>query len=295
MEPGWLILAMRVLTLSAVNPLLKAINRGRSPVIVNSVFCLLSIILISPIAAWQAWDVPGYLDGVHAWLPFALLSGVIFASGFMLLGRALGRGDVNLLTPLMALLFIFVYVEDVALGQRALGILPIAGIALVMIGVSLLNLRPGLPWLTALSPAFLLRQPGAWETILFALAISFTRQIDSSAAGAAPPVLYAIIANLPVVVLGLGITAWRKQFARAREQLSGIWRLMWIASAVGIANYLLLLLCFDYFTPSVVEPASQIAMVLTVFYGVLFFKEPLHQRWLGAFVIFAGSYLVIRY
>jgi drug/metabolite transporter (DMT)-like permease len=295
MEHGWLLLVVRVLILSAVNPLLKAINRGRSPVIINSVFCLLSILLITPLAIWQAWRIPGYCDSLPQWIGPGLLSGVIFASGFMYLGRALGRGDVSLLTPLMSLLFIFVYIEDVAFGQRALGALPVLGIALVMLGVSLLNLRPDIPWRTALSPAFLLKQPGAWETIVFTIAISFTRQIDRSMAVSAPVMLYAITANLPIVLAGVAITAWRKQFKRALEQLRGRWRLMWIASAVGIANYLALLACFDYFTPSVIEPASQVAMVLTVFYGVVLFKEPLHQRWLAALIIVAGSVLVISF
>jgi drug/metabolite transporter (DMT)-like permease len=295
MEYGWLLLGLRVLVLSAVNPLLKAINRGRSPVIINSVLCLLSNLIILPIAVWQAWRTPGYCDSLPHWLAPGLLSGSIFASGFIMLGRAMGRGDVNLLTPLMSLLFIFVYIEDVALGQRALGAIPLAGIALVMLGVSMLNLRPGLPWRTALSPVFLLKQPGAVETIVFVLAISFTRQIDSTMANQAPVVLYAMAANLPVVVMGFAVTLLRGELGRVPGELAGRWGVMWLAAAVGIANYLTLLASFDYFTPSVIEPASQLAMVLTVCYGVVFFKEPLHQRWLAALIIIAGSVLVIRY
>jgi drug/metabolite transporter (DMT)-like permease len=294
METGWILLIARVLILSAVNPLLKAINRDRSPIIINTAFCLISILLISPWAIWQSSNNPNLLDSMPQWFGPGLLSGAIFAAGFFSLGKALGRGDVNLLTPLMSLLFVFVYIEDVLLGYRELGVMPLLGIVLVTIGVSLLSLRHDRPWRQSLHPAFLLNQPGAPEAILFALAISFTRQIDNAVAASAPPVHYAILANLPLVLAGIAIITGRGQLRQAWVQLADRKWMLLASSAVGIANYLTLLLCFDHFAPSVVEPASQIAMVLTVFYGVFLFKEPLHKRWLGALVIVAGSVMVIR-
>jgi drug/metabolite transporter (DMT)-like permease len=283
---------LRVLAVSMVNPLLKAINRDRSPIIVNTAFCLISVVLIAPWTLYILLARPDAL-GTLAWADNALLSGSIFAVSFMVYGWSIGKGDVNLLTPLVSLTFVFVYFTDLIAGNRGFGWLPLAGIVLVTVGVTLLNLSPKLPWRSALNPLNILRQPGAWGVLLFAVAMSVTRIIDKDAAGQAEPVIYATLANTPIIMLGTIALAWQKRIPEAAQVVRGRLGLLTLAAAVGISNYLLLLASLRYFAPSTVEPVTQLGLLITVFMATWWFKEPLHYRWLAAIIMIAGSALII--
>jgi drug/metabolite transporter (DMT)-like permease len=290
---GYLILALRVLLLAASFPLIKALNRGQSSIAATALFVLVGGALVIPLAAVMISTDPSLLAELPQWIDNSLLSSVIFTSGMILFMWALGRGDVSLLAPLTSLTFIILYVFDLLAGSVGFCWCAPAGIVLVTGGVTLLNLQPGVNIWQALSPMTVLRHPGALGAIYYAFAIAGTRMVDSRVADIAPPLLYATSSNFIVGVLCIGLLLVRRRTGRFAQ----LWReRRWIAIAtgcVGIFGYITLLSCFDYFAPSVIEPFSQLAIVITTLAGAWIYKEKLHWRWLAAILVCGGAALVM--
>jgi len=290
---GYLILTLRVLLLAASFPLIKALNRNQSSIASTALFVLIGGAFILPLAGVLIAGDPSVLAAVPQWIGSSMLSALIFTSGMILFMWALGRGEVSLLAPLTSLTFIILYVFDLLAGNVGFCWCAPAGIALVTAGVLLLNMQPGVNLWQALNPLGVLRQPGALGAIYYAFAIAGTRMVDSRVADVAQPLLYATSSNIVVGLVCIGLLLARRRTAR----LAQLWReRRWIAIAtglVGVFGYVALLSCFDYFAPSVIEPFSQLAIVITTLAGAWIYREKLHWRWLAAILVCGGAALVM--
>lgn len=287
------LLALRVLLLAATFPLIKALNRNQSSLAATALFVLFGGVCILPSALAQVAYHPQLLDHALQWIDNATVSALIFASGMVFFMWSMGRGEVSVLAPLTSLSLVFIYVFDLIAGNVTIGWIAPVGILLVMGGLTLLNLEPGTSLRRALNPLSVFYQPGAVGAIYYALAIATTRVVDSRVADFAPPLLYAANSNLVVGAVCLALLAIR----RRGDQLVKLWTARrWIAVTVGIVgilNYVVLLVCYDYFAPSVIEPISQLGIVIATLLGVWLYREPLYWRWLAAILVCSGATLVM--
>ncbi len=290
---GYLALLGRTVGLGLERPLVKALGRGRDSIAATTVYFGIGELLLLPVVAWQWIGNPAYPGDVGAWIGYALASGVVYAIAFNVYVWGLSVGEVSLLAPLYATMFIWLYALDIIFGDAVFGLRPLLGILAVMAGVVLLNIAPGRSLMQVLSPLTVFRQPGAWGMIVYAFGLALGRVFDSRAAELAPPVLYAFVDNAPCVIAGVAILSWRghagRLFSLARERL-------WIAIVgpfAGMYAYVLMLIALDYFNPSVVEPVTQLSVLLAVGIGAWWFREPLRARWIAALLVIVGAALLL--
>jgi drug/metabolite transporter (DMT)-like permease len=271
-----------------------------------------------PFAIWQITR-PGaqYFAQWADWLPYVGLSGTIFAGSFLLFNWALKHGDVSLISPLTSLTAVFVYLYELLLGASRFNAQAAGGILLCVIGAVVLNLKtrkdgfprpprdevreqqdggngspPVLDVQSNLprrpSPAF-----SIFAVVLFSATIAATRLLDKHAALSAPQLAYAVLGNIPLLVLG-SLILWRRGMLgeplRIMRERFGLG----MATAIsGDAGYLLLLMALVSLRASVVEPVSLLSTLIGVGIGVWRYKEPLHYRWLGALLLIGGAGMVV--
>ena len=289
---GIILLIVRVGTLGVIAPMLKALNRGQNHAAATLGFCLLGAIYLLPVVGYQALTSPGYFLGIEHWILNSLLTSLAFAVGMVIFMWALKQGDVNLLTPLLALTMVFLYLFDLVRNVVTLSWGSVAGIGLVLLSIPLLNFDGKQTLIEVINPLKIIKQPGAVGAMAYALALAITRVVDSDVAGQAPPLLYAFVGNAFVVgycLILLIVTGNLGQIGQLWRERRSI--LLWF-SVIGAINYVVLLYLYDYFAPSVIEPVCQISLVIAVFLGTWLYKEPLHLRWLAAILIAAGASIV---
>ena len=310
MNAGYLYLLGRVVGMGLERPLVKRLGAGFDPTAVTTLYVGLGQVFFGAVIFASAVRTTGYFNGLTAWLPLALVSGVCVAVSFHTFIRAMRVGEVSILTPLFATGFIFMYILDVMAGFARLHWLPLAGVLLVTLGVS--GLSPpsgdgpsrGIDW-RRLNPRWVLSQPGAVLMIINALGVAAARYVDKTLATEAEPVLYAFTVNSLAVVVGLVILA-RGTFqgngngggeATCLAELGRLLRARWgiavVLTIFGQGAYLLLLYSLDYFPPSVVEPVTQLGVFIAVALGGLWFNEPVRTRWLPSAMVVAGAGLLL--
>jgi len=291
--PGLLALAGRVVGLGLERPLVKALGQGRDSVAATTLYFGVGELLLLPLIAWQWATAPDYASQMGVWIKFAALSGVIYAISFNTYVWGMSVGEVSLLTPLYATMFIWLYLLDVLVWGAPVTVLPVLGILAVTAGVVFLNVAPGRPLAQALSPLAVLRQPGAWGMLIYAFGLALGRIIDNAGAPIAPPALYALCSNAPCVLGGLAYLAWRGRGAAFTQLARQRLRVATIGAFAGMYAYVLMLVALDYFRPSVVEPFSQLSVFIAIALGGLWFKEPVRARWGGAVLVVVGAALLL--
>jgi transporter family protein len=290
---AYLALLGRTIGLGLERPLVKALGRGRDSMAATTVYFGIGELLLLPVIAWQWAKHPGYAANIGEWIGYALIAGAIYAVCFNVYVWGLSVGEVSLLSPLYATMFIWLYVMDVLFGGARFGLLTLAGILAVTLGIAALNIVPGRSLREVLNPLNVIRQPGAWGMLVYAFGLALGRMVDKQAAEIAPPVLYAFVDNAPCVIAGVAILALR---SRASALISLGRERFWIALIgpfAGMYAYVLMLVALDYFDPSVVEPVTQLSVLLAVALGAWWFREPLHARWLAALLVVAGAAMLL--
>ncbi|MBN2080850.1 DMT family transporter [bacterium] len=290
---GYLALLGRTVGLGLERPFVKALSRNRDSIAATTVYFGIGELLLVPLILWQWAHDPAYAAGIGGWIGWALLSGLIYAVSFHVYVYGMSVGEVSLLAPLYATMFLWLYLMDILWGEAVFGWLQLAGILAVMTGVVFLNIAPGRNLAQVLNPLTVIRQPGAWGMLVYAFGLALGRMVDKQAADIAPPVLYAFIDNAPCVLGGILLLALRGRAGRlialGRERF-------WIAvvgSFAGMYAYVLMLVALDYFNPSVVEPVTQLSVLLAVGLGAWWFKEPLRARWVAALLVAVGAVLLL--
>ncbi|MCB1216476.1 hypothetical protein KDL44_03745 [bacterium] len=291
--PGLIALAGRILGNSVVSVLFKTLSRSHGSVAITAVFGLIGSLALIPVVLILALRNPAILNGLPPALPWLALSSIFFTVGLITFMWALRQGDINLLIPLTSLSFIFLYAMELATGSNHFSWLALAGILLVMLGLIMLNLSPGLSLATALNPLAVVRRPGAAGALAYAFLLACCRMFDSRGVALSEPLPYALAGDLMVTVLAFGVLAFRHRLREPMQIIRESPLPAFSASILGIGSYILLLVCFGYFHPSQIEPTSQISVIIAVLIGTIHFREPLHLRIPGGILICLGAVAVI--
>jgi drug/metabolite transporter (DMT)-like permease len=290
---GYLALAGRTLGLGLERPFIKALSRQRNAIAATTVYFGTGMLLLLPMLVWEWLATPGYFAALPQWLPWALLSGAIYAVSFHTYVYGMSIGEVSLLAPLYSTMFIWLYVMDLLAGNARFSWPPLAGILLVTLGVVLLNIAPGRSIWQVLCTWHIFREPGVWGMLVYAFGLALGRQVDKHAAEIAPPVLYALFSNAPCVLAGIVILAWQRKTGLLMQLTRERPWIVVIGAFAGMYAYVLLLVAIDYFPPSVVEPVTQLSVLLAVALGAWWFKEPLRARWVAALLVIVGAAVLL--
>ena len=254
-------------------------------------WCLLvsATVLLAPLGVILFWKFP---FGIQGWLLVAATV-ALHTMYFVLLGRAYAAGDLSLVYPIARgtgpLLVPILAV--VLLGER-IALPAILGIAAVIIGIYTLSLWGHFRKLAG-NPMTIISNPGPRYAVLTGLTIACYTIVDKLGVGHVQPFLYMYLMMLGSAVFVCPyILATKGVQVVLRE-----WRLN--AAAVVVSGlltflaYALVLTALSISRVSYVAPAREVGIVIGVFMGIIFLKEPFgNGRLLGSGIIVAGLTMI---
>jgi bacterial/archaeal transporter family protein len=269
----------RILLMGVERPLVKMLGRGRSSVETAFLFFALATLMFIPFAAFRpvaSWDFLRYL----------IPAGLIYTASFVLYVRALSSGEVSLVAPLASFNVLFLFLFAVPLLGESFTLAKIIGIGLIFIGTSLLgnnNPLKGLPQI--------FRNKACLMMMFSTLLVAAGRVIDKSAN--ADPLTYSLFIYFLISLLMFTYLLARGRVGRS---VSLFRERPWTALACGFTNayaYLLLLVAVQTMEVSIVEPATNLSLLLAVVIGGVVFRENIRGRLLSAAVMVAGVWILM--
>ncbi len=224
------------------------------------------------------------------WLLIAV-SSVPQAAYFALMGRAYDAGDLSLAYPLArgsAPLFIALWAA-LFLGER-LAAVGLAGIAVIVVGLWLLNLPQGGRMAHVMQS---LAQPVGRSALLAALSISAYTTIDKLGVRYVPPLPYFYL----VAVLTLAIYSVYLVAARGWWRLGVCWRAEWrglVPSGIAMTLcYVLVLRAMQMSLVSYVGSVREMSVVFGAIWGAALLKESYGWRRAAASLLVVAGVLMV--
>ncbi len=246
-----------------------------------AVMAALGIFLVPFLLLYQPVPVIGLL--------IALLSGLLEAAYFLLLGSAYQRGDLSLVYPLArgsAPLFVTL-VAVTLLGERLTPI-GFVGIALVIAGIYTLHLR-ALDLRGLLAPFRALRHERASQlALLVGVVIASYSVVDKVGVHYVHPLRYIYL-----IYVATGAALAPYMIAARRDAIRREWRaskLAILATAIMfLASYGLVLFALTTTEVAYVSSVREMAVVFGALLGAFVLSEPFGRAKItGALLIFAG-------
>ena len=229
----------------------------------------------------------------HISIPFILLSGFVHFIYWYFLTKALDKGDLSLIYPIMRSSPAIVLIFSLTILGEDVSVLGIAGILLVAIGVYTINMESLA--LSELSRPF--RAMTRYRAIQFAFLTLFSvagyTLVDKLAVSQMHPVIFAYI--YPWISLSLFSGYIFK--AKPKDVLKKEWRAhkgpILICGVLSIFGYFLILLAFTMERMSYVAGLRQLSIVFAVLLGGHLLKEKnIRIRVASSIIIFIGAYLI---
>jgi drug/metabolite transporter (DMT)-like permease len=222
-------------------------------------------------------------------LGIALISGLVEAGYFLLLGSAYQRGDLSLVyplargsAPLVVTLFALIFLHERPSAEG------IAGILLIVAGIYALHLR-SLDRSGLLAPFASLRRDRASQlALLVGVVIAVYSVIDKVGVSYVNPLLYIYL----IFVVSCAALAPYMLLAR-RAAIVREWRKNWVtilaAAMMFVGSYLLVLIALTTTQVAYVSSVRELSVVFGALLGTLVLREAFGAtKVFGAFLIFAG-------
>ena len=239
-------------------------------------------VILSPLGVWTAGA-----EGVpRAAVPFLAGTIAVHVLYFYALGRSYGAGDFSLVYPMARGLGVAM-VPVLALGvfREALSPLGTLGVALVVTGIVVLQLRPELWRIRERHPGKL--GPGTGWALVTGVSIALYSVIDKGGVRVMHPVPY--IALMGAGMSLLLVPAILRRRAALRREWSTNRRAILLASTLNLTSYLLVLFAFRMSKVGYVVAARETSIVLSVLIGSWWFGEGrLRLRLVGAAIVLGG-------
>lgn len=253
---------------------------------------MLGYTLGAAVFLWAGVGVVGKPPLGASFWPVLAFAGVLGAVTFFLYGRALGRGDLSLMLPMLAFTPLFLLVTSpLTLGA---GEFPapggIAGVSFVVVGSYVLNLRERRKGFWG-PVAALWTNPGSRLMLLVAAIWSVGANFDKVGLRASSPEFWiAAVYTASAVALLPGVAGrWRSLPAQVASA-PGLLVAAGLLEAVGLVcqMYALTLTLVPY-----VIAVKRLSIVFGVLLGAALFREPdLGHRLPGALVMVAGVFFI---
>jgi drug/metabolite transporter (DMT)-like permease len=222
-----------------------------------------------------------------------LCSGIVHFVYWYLLAKALQKGDLTLVYPIMRSSPVLVLIFSIVILDEDLSLLGIAGILIVVVGVYGININR-LALSEIVRPFRALRRDQATQfALLTMISVAGYTLVDKIAVGQMHPVLFAYLYPW----LSLGLFSGYLFKVKPRGVLALEWRqhkgAILACGVLSIFGYLLILVAFTLERMSYVAGLRQLSIVFAVCLGGQLLKEKNKLiRITSAIIIFAGTYLI---
>ncbi|MDQ3929073.1 MAG: EamA family transporter [Chloroflexota bacterium] len=227
----------------------------------------------------------------EAW-PLILLSGVLEAIYFMLLGSAYQRGDMSLVYPLArgsAPLFVLMF-ASLLLGERVRWT-GLVGIVLVVAGIYTLHLRV-LNLRGLLGPFLSLKDRPSQIALLTGLTIGSYSVVDKVGVGYAGPIIYPFLVFI-VCSLVLLPYMWLAKSQEIRREWRDNKASILAVGVMSLCSFLMVLFALTMTQVTYVSPVREISVMFGAVLGALVLREPFPRvKIAGSVLIFIGIVLI---
>lgn len=269
----------RILLMGIERPLVKILGADRSSVEVAFLFFSIATIMFIPFAIFR--PIPSW-----EFLKYLIPAGTLYTIAFICYVKALSVGEISLVAPLASFSVFFLFLLAVPLLGETFTWLKLLGIGLIFSGTAFLN--DGNPF-RGLRHVF--RDRSCQLMLVSTFLVAAGRIIDKSAN--ADPLTYSLLIYFLISFL-LFIYLLAK--GRAKQPLALFRERPWAALACGFTNafaYLLLLVVIQTMEVSIAEPATNLSLLLAVFFGKLFFHEEIRGRIFSVATMVAGVWVLV--
>ena len=224
----------------------------------------------------------------HPILWLTLLSGLVYSAGFFLYVKSLSIGEASLVSPLYNFNILFLLVFSAVILNETITIYKIAGVLLMIYGMSFLNRQRSL--LLSLKAVFYDR--ACRLMIVCSLLVAVGRAIDGYIVHRVPPILYALAGSAAMMTYLTLYAVWARKIPSVIELIKKRPVLSVFSGTVNAYSYILLLFAFTVIPVSVAEPVSMLSMIVTVILAKYIFQERIRNRIIGAVIMLAGAWLL---
>jgi drug/metabolite transporter (DMT)-like permease len=255
-------------------------KRARIPIVFLWWSVTLASLAFLPPGAWLVWR-----QGLpSSALPFVAATTALHALYFYTLGRAYRHGDFSRVYPVSRGLGVAVVpVIGYAAFGEAVSLLGAAGIALVVVGVVVLQRVPAATPGSGSPPS----SAGTGWAVLTGLTIAAYSVVDKGGVAQLHPVPYLVLLGLGTSAVLAPVAARQPGGLRAEWAVNA--RRILVASAMNLSAYLLVLFAFRLSKVGYVVAARELSIVFSAVIGSWWLGEgPLGARLAGAAVILAG-------
>jgi uncharacterized membrane protein len=231
--------------------------------------------------------------GVVIALPYVVLSGFVHFIYWFFLTKALDKGDLSLVYPIMRSSPALVLIFSLTILKEDVSAFGAAGIFLIVIGVYTISMQK--LDIDHLSQPFraLFKERAVQFAFLTMVSVAGYSLVDKVAVGLMHPVLFAYI--YPWVSMSLFTTyIWqaKEKGVLKKEWAAHKWSIL-LCGILSIFGYFLILLAFTLERVSYVVGLRQLSIVFAVILGGQILQE--RNKWnrlISAIVIFSGTYLI---
>ena len=219
---------------------------------------------------------------------YVTLSSFVYSIAFWLYVKSLSEGEASLVSPLYNFNVFFLLILAVTFLGEKLSLFKVLGLIFLFYGVSFLNRKRNI----IESFKAILLDKSCQYMIIASLLIAVGRTIDGNAIKITTPILYAFYLNVGISLFLLVYIMAKRNLSTTIKLFKEKTKIASLSGGINAYSYLFLLIAFTGIEVSIAEPASMIAMVITVILAGRLLKENIKERLLGVAIMLIGLWLL---
>jgi len=219
---------------------------------------------------------------------YVTLSSFVYSIAFWLYVKSLSEGEASLVSPLYNFNVFFLLILAVTFLGEKLSLFKVLGLIFLFYGVSFLNRKRNI----IESFKAILLDKSCQYMIIASLLIAVGRTIDGNAIKITTPILYAFYLNVGISLFLLVYIMAKRNLSTTIKLFKEKTKIASLSGGINAYSYLFLLIAFTGIEVSIAEPASMIAMVITVILAGRILKENIKERLLGVAIMLIGLWLL---
>lgn len=277
---GILALAGRVVLVGYEKIVVKQLGSDTDSAAASFLFFILATAFLLPVVVIASPEI--------VLPPIMVATAAVYSCAFFLYVKALSMSDASLVGPLYNFnVFFLLILSAVFLSERVTAT-KVGGLIGLVAGASVINAGRG----KRIPLKSLLSDRGAMLMILCSALMAVGRTLDGAVISKINPLWYAFVLYGLISGFLLLLTLATRQLGSAKEIFRAKTVSALSAGAVNAYSYVLLLVAFQSFEVSVVEPSTMLGAVVTVILARMVFGEKILSRLPGIAIMIGSTFLL---